>query len=403
MKNRKKAVIWGAGNLGTSKLLCELLELRYEITAYCDSDMSKCGMTVNGYEVRSISEVVKLNSAGAFDAVIIAIYDTETVIAVRKIIEEQISAVRPVEVYAYSEIGSELENIYISQIHQTLDFTSYNIDYKAQFGIWIDNIMSEVDYWVNSVAKEGARFRDDYCKRLQNDRFQSELAGNVGFLSDYLCGMEKPLVYDIGCGLAPRFGGTLPNGNHICMTAIDPLAYFYNVINEKYAPAGRYKKAVFGMSEYFSCFFARNGADAVIINNALDHCIDPYKSIVESLTVLKPGGVLYLNHTRAEGVNEKYCGLHQWNLDYTETGDFIIWNYNAAVNVSRRIGEIADIRLTHTDGNVQVEMVKKKDFGPDPYADAGEEMENMAFMVRGLMEKLSDPAFNSIFNSMLVD
>lgn len=403
MKNKKKAVIWGAGTLGTSKLLCELLELRYEIVAYCDSDMSKCGMTINGYKVRSIGELVKLNSAQAFDVIIIAIYNTETVLAVRKIIEGQILAIRSVEVHAYSEIGSELESIYISQIHQTLDFTSYNIDYKAQFGIWIDNIMFEVDYWVNSVAKEGARFRDDYCKRLQNDRFQSELSGNIGFLSDYLCGIEEPLVYDIGCGLAPRFGGTLPNGSHICMTAIDPLAYFYNVINEKYAPTGSYKKAVFGMSEYFSCFFARDSADAVIINNALDHCIDPYKSIVESLAVLKPGGVLYLNHTRAEGINEKYHGLHQWNLDYTETEDFIIWNYNAAVNVSQRLGEIADIRLTHIDRNVQVEMTKKKDFDPSQYADAGDGMENMAFMIKGLIEKLSDPTFNSIFNSMLTD
>lgn len=403
MEDLKKAVIWGAGSLGASKLLCELLGLRYEITAYCDSDQTKRGKAVNGYLVKSIDEIVELNSAGAFDVIVIAVYDAEIISSIRKTIEERVSSVRPVEVYAYSEIGSALEKIYISRIQKTLDFTRYRIDYKGQFDIWIDNIMSEIDYWINRVAKKNAQFRDEYCKRLVNDRFQSELSGDVGSLSDYLCNVKEPLVYDIGCGLAPRFGEILPDGNKITLVEIDPLAYFYNVVNAKYAPASGYRRIEFGMFEYFSCFFEKNSADAVIINNALDHCIDPYKSIVESLMVLKPGGILYLNHTRAEGVNEKYNGLHQWNLDYTEKEDFIIWNYNAAVNVSQRLGEIASVRLNHKSGNVQVEMTKKKDFAAECYADTGDETENMAYIVGGLMKKLSDPEFNNKFRNMLTD
>lgn len=403
MEDLKKAVIWGAGNLGTSKLLCELLGLRYEITAYCDSDQSKWGKAVNGYLVKSIDEIVELNSAGAFDVIVIAVYDAEIISSIRKTIEERISSVRPVEVHAYSEIGSALESIYISRIQKTLDFTRYRIDYKGQFDIWIDNIMSEIDYWVNRVAKKNAQFRDEYCKRLVNDRFQSELTGDVGSLPGYLCNVKEPLVYDIGCGLAPRFGEILPDGSKITLVEIDPLAYFYNEINAKYAPVSGYKRIEFGMFEYFSRFFEKDSADAVIINNALDHCIDPYKSIVESLMVLKPGGILYLNHTRAEGVNEKYNGLHQWNLDYTEKEDFIIWNYNAAVNVSERLDEIASVRLTHKSGNVQVEMIKKKDFAVERYVDTDDETENMAYIVRGLMKKLSDPKFNNIFHHMLTD
>lgn len=403
MEDLKKAVIWGAGNLGTSKLLCELLGLRYEIIAYCDSSQAKWGTVVNGYPVKSIDEIAELNGSGGFDTVVIAVYDAERIASIRKTIEERISPVRQVEVYAYSEIGDALENIYISQMQGKLDFTRYRIDYKGQFGIWIDNIMSEVDFWVNRVAKEKAQFRDNYCKRLKNHSFQSELTGDIGSLCAYLCGRKVPLVYDIGCGLAPRFGEILPDGKKISMVEIDPLAYFYNAVNAKYAPAGGYREIVFGMSEYFSCFFDRNSADAVIINNALDHCIDPYRSIVESLAVLKPGGMLYLNHTRAEGVNEKYYGLHQWNLDYTEQEDFIIWNYNAAVNVSQRLGDIAAVRLSHTGGSVQVEMIKEKDFAMEQYVDMDHEIENMAFIVRGLMSKLSDPAVNRLFDRMLRD
>ena len=94
--------------------------------------------------------------------------------------------------------------------------------------------------------------------------------------------------------------------------------------------------------------------------------------------------------------------MHQWNLDYTEKGDFIIWNYNTAVNVSQRLKDVAAIRLSHTGNNVQVEMTKKKDFVIEQYVDTGDEIENMAFIVKRLMEKLSDPMTNGIFNSMLM-
>lgn len=400
---KKKAVIWGAGTLGTSKLLCELLGQRYELVAYCDSDQTKWGTKAYGYTVKSVSEIMELGSAGAFDVIVIAVYDVVTVSEIKAIIKEKLGSAGVVGILAYSEIADELEGAYISRMHRTLDFTRYQINYKEQFDIWLDNIMSEVDYWVNRVAKENAPFRDDYCKRLDNDAFQSELTGNIDCLTDYLCQIKEPLVYDIGCGLAPRFGEILPDGSRISLVEIDPLAYFYNTVNAKYAPTGGYKKIAFGMFEYFSRFFERDSADAVIINNALDHCIDPYKSIVESLMVLKPGGMLYLNHVRAEGINEKYDGLHQWNLDYTEDDDFIIWNYNSAVNVSQKLGNIVSINVHHGNGWVWVEMIKKKDFVPGQYIDADNEMEHMAFIVGRLMEKLSDPRFNRVFDSMLMD
>lgn len=400
---KKKAVIWGAGMLGTSKLLCELLKQRYEIAFYCDSNQAKWDTKVNGYTVKSVGETMELGSTGAFDVIIIALYDAAVVSEIKAIIEERLSTAGLVEIFAYSEIADELEGTYISRMHETLDFTRYQIDYKEQFDIWLDNIMSEVDYWVNKVAKENAVFREDYCRRVYNDNFESDLTGDIGCLTDYLCNIKEPIVYDIGCGLAPRFGEILPNGNRISLTEIDPLAYFYNVVNAKYAPMDRYKNISFGMFEYFSSFFGKDSADAVIINNALDHCIDPYKSIIESLMVLRPSGMLYLNHVRAEGINEKYVGLHQWNLDYTEEDDFIIWNYGSAVNVSQKLGDVASISIHHSNGWVCVEMIKKRDFVPGQYIDMEHEREYMAFIVSRLMKKLSDPAFNKIFDNMLTE
>ena len=164
------------------------------------------------------------------------------------------------------------------------------------------------------------------------------------------------------------------------------------------------------MFEYFSDFFDEDSADVVIINNALDHCIDPYKSIVESLMVLKPGGVLHLNHARAEGIKGKYTGLHQWNLDYTGDDDFIIWNYDAAVNVTQRLKDIADIKLGYAGKNasrsqqyVCVDMIKKRDFDKAQYVDINYENKNKAYIMNRLMQALSDPAINSVFQKMLID
>lgn len=408
MEYRERIIIWGAGTLGASRLLCELLEMKYVIFAYCDSDDNKCGMSLNGYMVKSINEVKELSDSGAFDFIVIAVYNADVLVSVRKTIEEKIGT--NVKVKAYAEIRDELENSYIAQMQQNMDFSGYEINYPKQFNIWINNIMSEVDFWVNSVAKENSQCREDYCKRLRNNRFRSELVGNAEFIEQYLCGIEEPLVYDIGCGLAPRFGETLWNGNKISLVEIDPLAYFYNVINEKFAPVHDCRMIIFGMFEYFSDFFDEDSADVVIINNALDHCIDPYKSIVESLMVLKPGGVLHLNHARAEGIKGKYTGLHQWNLDYTGDDDFIIWNYDAAVNVTQRLKDIADIKLGYAGKNasrsqqyVCVDMIKKRDFDKAQYVDINYENKNKAYIMNRLMQALSDPAINSVFQKMLID
>ena len=68
--------------------------------------------------------------------------------------------------------------------------------------------------------------------------------------------------------------------------------------------------------------------DIVYCSNALDHCQDPYKALLEMVRICKPGGWIYIRHVAHEGQRHRYRGLHKWNFDMTEDGDCIIWNNN---------------------------------------------------------------------------
>ena len=191
------------------------------------------------------------------------------------------------------------------------------------------------------------------------------------------------------------------------MTGIDPLAYYYNEINKECAPYS-YRSIEFGMFEFLSAFKEKQSADVVIINNALDHCIDPYKSILEALRILKVNGLLHLNHGRAEGVNGKYEGLHQWNLDYNEKDEFIIWNNDMAINISEKLRNVADIIVTHSDDSEEreqqficVEIIKRKEIVPVTQDEIVVDLNRIAFVLGKIMNKWASPVNNTEFGSML--
>lgn len=190
------------------------------------------------------------------------------------------------------------------------------------------------------------------------------------------------------------------------LVPVDALAHFYNVINDRIQDG--YKKDYrcrFGLFEFLGNTFGRNYADYIIVDNALDHCIDPWRSLVECLYVLKTDGRMYMNHRRAEAVYEGWSGLHRWNID-CDGGDLIIWNKENAVNVTERLKEIADISVTYDDAggvrerqNLGVRIVKKKDFELSVFLGLHKENAVLTGMVDRLMEKLSSDS--RVFLDML--
>ena len=54
--------------------------------------------------------------------------------------------------------------------------------------------------------------------------------------------------------------------------------------------------------------------DIVVCINALDHSDNPHKALQEMLRVCKVGGWIYLRHFINNAQNQKYSGLHRWNI-----------------------------------------------------------------------------------------
>lgn len=402
----EKIIIWGTGNFGSSKFYVSLLEKAYKISGYCDSDPSAWGKKINGYVVLSKEELSDL--AEETDHILVTVADERVYHQIRESIDEYHLPKR-VKVSWFRDIYYDLLKKNMNVLRPVNAYESKEICFIDQAEIWLDNIMSEVAFWTDIVAKPGAKNRSNYEKRLQNKKFTSELTQNTCRLEAFLENRDGAVVYDIGCGLAPRFGEELQSDGKIQLIGVDPLAYFYNEINRKYANT-ECRAIAFGMFEFISKFVEKDRADAVIINNALDHCIDPFRSIAECLNILKVGGILHLNHGRTEGLIGMYQGLHQWNLDYDEHSDFIIWNYNVMINVSEKLREVADVQVYYSEEQVPlneqfvcVEIRKKKEFDLKQIIHTENEVAELAFLVGKLMKMFSSSEFNLVFNHMLSD
>lgn len=216
-----------------------------------------------------------------------------------------------------------IENEYIANKFNHLQF-EYNIDYIEQSKEWVENLMSEVIYWLGRYSKTGGAFIDSY---IQNESFLTYYSEYEEF-SRRLCNGE--VVMDIGSGIISKFGCLTESGSELKVIAIDPLAYYYNQFLPKEIP--EQKKCRFGLFELIANFYKKESVDESMINNALDHCIYPFKVIVECLYILKPDKYMCTLHRRAEAIWEKYTGLHRWNIDYNSKDHLIIWNESNAID-----------------------------------------------------------------------
>jgi len=246
-----------------------------------------------------------------------------------------------------------------------------NINKQDETSRWFSGIAYEVAFW-NNVYRWNHTFQgmmgwSHYGSPIQLECFDANA---------FLLSRPEPTVLDVGCGMSYATGNLLLKDGTVsplCIHYVDPLAPYFNRILK------RHKRDLppitFGMAEYLSAFFPTGTADLVIIQNALDHSAQPLKGIIEALDVLKPGGVLYLNHHPNEAVTEHYKGFHQFNIN-EEDGRLIIWSREQRICVDELLEQFADVSTCrHENGHVVSVITKRATVPPELLTDKADKQQ----------------------------
>lgn len=221
------------------------------------------------------------------------------------------------------------------------------------FTRWLKGIPYEVAFW-SSFYGSGRRRRElfswsEYGKPCRLDCFDAQ-----EFMSSVT--HPSPLMIDLGCALSYAVGNLFPSRPDTRVDYVDPLAPFYNrILDRHHIDRPRIR---FGMIESISGFYPEGSVDLIHVRNALDHCADPVSGIIQALTCLRIGGILYLNHFRNEAVNEGYRGFHQWNITI-EDGRLVIWNEETRIDIADRLAGSASVETAVSPEGRMVAIIRK--------------------------------------------
>lgn len=221
----KCCVVWGTRAVGR-QLAEQASGLGYHVIAYCSSRVSSQGKKIGNFPVISPNELKDFYLAGKIDSILLGVKNPEY----RKEVEDLISGEMPSGIsLIYSDT---IENECLSHIWEQMHYR-WNIKFEEQAKIWLENFQNEVDFWANQVANSSGPSHAVYKSRIENEDFLGR---------DQTCGklaktlQANSVVMDIGCGLLSKYGNRLPNSELIQLIAVDPLAPFYNRINQICAP-----------------------------------------------------------------------------------------------------------------------------------------------------------------------
>ena len=383
----KKCIVYGAGKHAT-RLINLLKRDDYSIVAVCDSDPQKKNTNYHGYIVIDKEQAIELCQNDKEIELIIGVVNPEAYQDIVCISKREFPDYTHI-VLSEKEIRNRVELNEMERYYNNIEY-KWNVDICNQFGVWLDNLDSEIEYWIYNGLIRGSvgseYFRD--TRRMKRRE--------VPFREPDLDKLVKDgdIVMDIGCALISGFGEKLSQG-HINLVPVDALAHYYNIMNSMDSEAIEDTYYCnFGTFELLSNLFPRNYADYIYISNALDHSFDPLMGVIKSLYILKVGGVIKMKHRKAEAVHEAWQGLHKWNVDCIK-GDFVIWNKENAVNVSEKLKDYADVEVRDTneldrnDQFITVLIKKKTEIELSWFIDIEEEGRTMGKIIRMLFEKMS--------------
>jgi SAM-dependent methyltransferase len=224
-----------------------------------------------------------------------------------------------------------------------------------QITIWRDGTASEIAFWDQWFAQHGFHWPEDFQFRLRKD---TELEGWLVADLD-LPDPSRARILDVGAGGMTQLG-KLHGGKPVSITPVDPLAPYYAAMAERYE-IDRPIPTIQGFAEDLSAQFDADSFDIVWCRNALDHSFDPIRGIEEMLIVVRRAGKIVLDHYVNEAEFGNYDGLHQWNFDVSDAGDFVIWTPEAKHNVTELMRGFAYIKSNKAGRSMRVVLRKRAD------------------------------------------
>jgi SAM-dependent methyltransferase len=220
--------------------------------------------------------------------------------------------------------------------------------------VWASRIHSEMNYWKDQVRRQNSEaWQADYGKRLDPEApLQEVIARHI----DRTVSVNR--ILDVG-------SGPLTSINRKCgfceisITAVDPLADFYNDIMAQRGITPPVRPEM-GWGERLTEQFGENQFDIAYSRNAVDHSYDPVKCIDEMIKVTKKNHYVIVEGNERAGSLEGWKGLHQWDFFVARTMPlferhlFIEGKSIEAVDVTRHFAKVAEMTtLEVTDGQVR--------------------------------------------------
>ena len=267
----------------------------------------------------------------------------------------------------------------------------------SAYELWREQVPQEVLFWESWVATRGREWPEDFAYRFLPE---APLQGRFGELVAGLPG-DRVRLLDVGAGPVTVLGKTVP-GKPVEIVAVDPLADTYAELLER---EGIEPLVVTQPcdGERLTEAFPVASFDVAHARNAIDHSYDPLRVIVNMLTVVRPGGLVFLGHESNEAINERYVGLHQWNFDASADEAFVIWGLDGLIDVTERLRGLATVKTHHEDGWLEVAITRSPHTAgmtaEDIARQAGLERRFDRHLVELLVEVPSQPSAGAQYRS----
>lgn len=214
----------------------------------------------------------------------------------------------------------EIENIEVSEK-----------EYRNYIKKWISGMDDEICFWDNYFRLKSYSGKEGY-----------ENATVYAHQFRYEQDIEDAQEYwlDVGSGPLSSCGSETKKAD-LHLVAVDPLANIYSAIKAKYKVNTKIKPR-YCMVERLAETFSENMFDVVHMRNSLDHSYNPVLGIAQLIYVCKIGGRIILRHYDNVAKNEKYTGLHQWNL-VTENSSLYVWTKGKKYDIGKIFEKNIDI------------------------------------------------------------